>query len=99
MQDLGLWPAGVAIGFIVATLSWLAARELVRIMRDNGIKTSKRITTAAALMGLAVSAFVPRSVPGPEAVAIVSSAAVLVLVVSLLYYTRNKTFEGIVGAA
>src|SRR5712671_2304113 len=99
MQDAGRWPPGVAIFVIVAALSWLASRELVRIMRDNGIKASKRITTTAALVGLAAMTFIPRSTPAPHAAAIVSSAAVLVLVVSLLYYTRNKTFEGIVGAA
>jgi phosphatidate cytidylyltransferase len=92
-------PPGLFIFFIAGALSWLASRELVRIMRDNGIKASKRITTTAALVGLVVSIAVPRDLPAPQAVAIVSSAAVLVLAVSLVYYTRNKTFEGIVGAA
>jgi phosphatidate cytidylyltransferase len=93
-------PPGVALFCIVILLSVLASRELVRIMRDNGIKSTKRITTAAAIIGLLTSAVIPGcSLQTPHAVALACSAAVAVLVVSLVFYSRNKTFEGIVGAA
>jgi phosphatidate cytidylyltransferase len=93
------FPPGVAVFCIVVLLSVLASRELVRIMRDNGIKSTKRITTAAAIVGLLASSVIPATLPAPEAVALACSAAVGVLLVSLIFYSRNKTFEGIVGAA
>lgn len=93
------WPPGVVVFVLVAIASFFASRELTRIMRDNNIKTSKRITTAAALAGLVVSCLVPSEFQGERAVAVVNSAAVLVLLLSLAYYSRDKSFEGIVAAA
>jgi phosphatidate cytidylyltransferase len=92
-------PPGLVVFLLAVALSWLAARELVRIMRDNGIKAAKRITTTAAVAGLLVSSAIPPELPGPLAVAIVNTAAVGVFLVSLFYYSRHRTFEGIVGAA
>ncbi|MEX2219781.1 MAG: phosphatidate cytidylyltransferase [Phycisphaerales bacterium] len=92
-------PPGTLLFLVGIALSWLAARELVRIMRDNGIKAAKRITTTAAVAGLLVSAAIPDAWPAARAAAAVSTAAVAVFVISLLYYTRNRTFEGIVGAS
>jgi phosphatidate cytidylyltransferase len=99
LQDRGIARPGLVLFFVFALSSWLAARELVRIMRDNGIKASKRITTTAAVAGLLVSFAIPADFPAIRAAAVISSAAVAVFCVSLLYYTRQKTFEGIVGAS
>lgn len=95
----GTFPPGVVIFVVVVAASVLASRELTRIMRDNGIKTSKRITTTAALVGLVVSCLVPSEIEGERAVAVVSTAAVAVLLLALAYYSRHKSFEGIVAAA
>src|SRR5205823_3606413 len=62
-------PPGVAVFCIVVLLSVLASRELVRILRDNGIKSTKRITTAASIVGVLASSVIPASLPAPHAVA------------------------------
>lgn len=92
-------PPGLLLLLIAVVLNCLAVRELVRIMRDNGIRASKRVASLAALSGLLVPAFVPGAMPGPSAVALLSTVAVAVLLVSLAYYSRRRTFEGIVAAA
>lgn len=92
-------PPGVAIFVVMVVASILASRELARILKDKGILASKRITTTASLTGVLVSCVVPTDRPGPVAVAIVSSAAVWVLLLALVFYSRRRTFEGVVAAA
>lgn len=99
LQDKPSLPPGTAIFALAIVLSVLASRELARILRDKGILASKRITTAASITGLLISTIVPGAVPGPIAVAIVSSASVGVLISALLYYSRRRSFEGVVAAA
>lgn len=92
-------PPGLLCFIVLAFLSVLACRELVQIMLDNGIKASKRIATLASLTGLVVSVAVPWTESGPRGMAVVSSAATAVLFVSLVFYSRHRTVEGIVAAA
>jgi len=92
-------PPGAVIFVVAIVLSVLASRELARILRDKGILASKRITTAASVTGLLISTIVPGAVPGPIAVAMVSSASVGVLLAALLFYSRKRSFEGVVAAA
>jgi phosphatidate cytidylyltransferase len=99
LQERPAVPPGAIIFLLAIVLSVLASRELARILKSKGILASKRITTAASVTGLLVSTIVPVSVRGPTAVAIVSSASVGVLVTSLLYYSRKRSFEGVVAAA
>ena len=93
------FPPGVLIFLFCALVSFLSARELAAIFKANGILASKRIMTSAAILGLLVSAIVPESLPAPVAVAIISSAAVAVLLSSLVFHSRHKTVEGAVAAA
>ncbi len=92
-------PPGLAIFPIMVAASVLASRELSRIMRDKGILASKRITTTAALSGLLVACIIPPEWPATVGVAAVSSAAVWVLLLSLVFYSRHKTVQGTVAAA
>lgn len=92
-------PPGVVIFLAVVPLSWLAAIELAAILRANGIQASARVSAAAALVGLVVSCLVPSEADAVASVATVSSAAVIVLVGSLLYFSRHQSFEGVVAAA
>lgn len=92
-------PAGLIIFFLAAALCFLAVRELATIMLAKGIPASKRIMTSAALLGLLVSCIVPSSTPGHVGGLLVSSAAVLVLLSSLMYHSRNRGVEGAVAAA
>lgn len=92
------FPPGVVVFVVVLTLSFVAARELVRILRDKGIQASMRLSCAAAMLGLAVSCLVPTEFRGEHSATVVSSAAALVLVISLAFYSRRQTVEGVIAA-
>src|SRR5262245_15235359 len=92
-------PPGLAIFIVMAIASILASRELARILKDKGIQASKRIMTTASITGLLVAGVVPADWPAIQSVAVVSSAAVGMLLLSLLFYSRHRTVEGAVAAA
>lgn len=92
-------PPGVGVFLVSLVASILAARELAAIMKANGIEASKRITTTAAITGLLVSCIVPMRETAITAVAIVCSAAVAMLLLSLVFYSRRRTVEGAVASA
>ena len=95
----GTAPPGVVVFIACLALSTLAARELARILKDNGIGASKRILTFAAVLGLCVSAFVPVATAGTVGAAIVASACTAALLASLAFHSRHRTVEGAVAAA
>lgn len=92
-------PPGIALFPVMILASVMASRELSRILKDKAILASKRIMTTASITGLLVSCVVPAAWPSTLSVAVVSSAAVGVLLLSLLFYSRNRTVEGAVAAA
>ena len=92
-------PPGTAFFPVMILASIMASRELARILKDKGIQASKRIMTTASIAGLLVSCTVPMAWPATLAVAAVSSAAVGVLLLSLLFYSRNRITEGAIAAA
>lgn len=92
-------PPGTAIFVACVLVAVLAARELAAIMRSNGIPASKRVVTASAVAGLAVACLVPSFWPAPVAVAAVSTAAAVVLIGCLAFYSHDKSVEGAVAAA
>jgi phosphatidate cytidylyltransferase len=94
----GNWPPGVLVFALVALLGVLAARELAGILADKGILASKRISTFAAVLGLLVSCCVPTSAGAADAVAVVSLSAMIVLAVSIVFFARHRTVEGVVAA-
>jgi phosphatidate cytidylyltransferase len=89
----------MAIFTLMVVASVLASRELASILKDKGIQASKRVMTTASITGLLVSCIVPSDWSGPVAAALVSSASVGVLLMSLLFYSRHRTVEGAVAAA
>lgn len=105
-------PPGIILFIVMVGLSVMAARELTDILHDKAIDASKRITTLAAFFGLCVSCFLPRNI-GPVLQSeqftqnwdaatgglLVSSAAVLVFVVAIRFYSRHKNTEGVIAAA
>lgn len=92
-------PPGLVIFIVMLPISFMAARELGRIMREKGIHAQTGLTCAAALVGLIASAAVPRSIPGDHGASIVASAAIVVMIGSLLYYSRRQNTQGVVAAA
>lgn len=95
----GTAPPGVVVFIACLAAGTVAAREMARILKDNGIGASKRILTFAAVLGLCVSAFVPVGAPGTVGAAIVASACTVSLLASLAFHSRHRTVEGAVAAA
>lgn len=92
-------PRGLVIGLAMLPLAFMGARELARIMREKGILAQTGMTCIAALTGLIVTAVMPRDIPGDTGAFIVSSAAILVLLSALVYYSRHQNTQGVVAAA
>ena len=93
------WPAGLALFAAAMVILPIAAYELARILANNGVRTSKKILWLASATGLVVFGVTPSDAPAGQAVAVVATAAVLVLIASLLYASRGHTVEGVVAAA
>lgn len=92
-QTLGgraLPAAAVLLPAICIALSF-ASWELARILRENGVQASTGISVAASLIG--VLATTMSGSGGPA----VSAAAVGVMLMSLLYFARHRSFEGTVA--
>ena len=92
-------PPGIGVFFLAVFISIWASRELAAIMKANHIEASKRITTSAAISGLLVSCLVPSHAPAITAVAIVCSAAIGMLLLAVVFYSRKRSVEGVVAAA
>lgn len=91
-------PPGTILFFFGLGLSLLGAWELAGMLRRNGITASSRITCLAAASGFSVW-LVRTPLGGLPSVAIVGSVATGVLLVALVFYSRHKSFEGVVAAA
>jgi len=92
------FPPGIGLFLLALGASPIAAYELARILRANGIGASNILTWIAAVAGLLVSCLVPSSLAAPRAVMIVATAAGAVLVMAILYASRGKTVEGVVAS-
>ncbi len=84
-------------------LSILGARELAAILQGKGITASRRITSFAACVGLTVSCLIPRDLHATDGqafsgVAVVATAAVLVLTGAILFYARGRNTQGVIAA-
>jgi phosphatidate cytidylyltransferase len=92
------WPPGTVVFAVVLLLAVLASREVAALLSDKGILASKRISTFAAVLGLLVSCIIPAGISAVDAVAAVSASAMIVLMSSLLFFSRHRTVEGVVAA-
>jgi phosphatidate cytidylyltransferase len=96
------WSPGAIILPVALGVAILAAREMATILMGKGIAASKRVMTAAALLGLLVSSQAPSAFDSgfkvTDAVLLVSTAAVVVLTLAMIYYSRNRSVEGVVAA-
>ncbi len=95
----GSIPRGGVIFAVLIPITFMAARELARILREKEIAAAPGLTCGAAMVGLGVSYVVQRNIPGDEAAALVGTAAMLVLLASLGYYSRRKNTQGVIAAA
>ncbi len=90
------WPPGVLLFIIAVTVAVLGARELSALLISEGIEASKRMMTTAALVGLVVSCLVPDALPATVVVPVMSTAAMGVLVMAMVFYSRKKSVEGVI---
>jgi phosphatidate cytidylyltransferase len=92
-------PPGLIVFIFLLALNIVASREVATILIDNGIAASKRAITLASIAGLLLSCLVPRSLDGLTGAAVLSTGSIVVFLGSLLFYSRHRSFEGIVAAA
>lgn len=93
------YPPGLVAFVVCLVLSVIASRELAVILKSKGIGASRRVMTSCSILGLCISCLVPLETSGPEAVAMVSTASVCVLVASLAFYARRKSVQGAIAGA
>lgn len=97
--DGDTFPAGVVVFLVMVPISFLAATELVHILKRKNVEASRRLTCAAAFIGLCVSSLVPADVQAVTSVAIVNTCAVGVLALAFAFYSRHRSFQGVIAAA
>jgi phosphatidate cytidylyltransferase len=97
-----VWSPGAVILPVTVAIALLAAREMATILMGKGIAASKRIMSLAAVAGLLVSSQAPNAFDSgfkvTDAVLLVSTAAVIVLSLAMVFYARNRSVEGVVAA-
>lgn len=93
------FPAGVVVFLVIVPLSFIAATELVAILKRKGVAASRWLTCFAALVGLCVSSLIPADVKPTTSIAIANTCAAAVLALALAYYARHRTFEGVIASA
>lgn len=99
VADRDSLPRGLVIFLAACAIGPWATFELASILRANNVRASNGVTWATATVGLVVSCTVPKWAGGVESVALVSTAATVVLLGALAYYSRGHTVEGVVAAA
>lgn len=92
VPSAAIFPAMLAIAI-------MAGIELAGIFQKRGIPASRVVTCAAIALGLAVSSFTRREHEDLPAVAMVCTAAAFVMLMSMIYYSRNHTVEGVIAAS
>lgn len=92
-------PRGILLFLLGLLVTPLAAGELCRIYRAQGIRTSRWLTAFAAALGIVLSYSIPMTTDVIIAIAIVSTGMIFVFVVSLLTFARHRNVEGVIAAA
>ncbi len=94
----GWWPGLVLTAFLLV-VGTFAGRELSRIFKARQITTSRRIVVMAVWAGLLSSSFTAAELNGLSGSAVVCTTAMVVLVLSMTYYSRDRSPEGVVAAS
>lgn len=83
-------PAAVLLPAFAVVLGF-ASWELARILRENGVLSSTRVSVAATLAGILATTVSGHGGPA------VASSAVVVMAIALLFFSRHRTVEGVVA--
>lgn len=89
---------GIAMLPVMAVAVVFASQEIAPIFRALDTRASKRVLTAAALLGLFTSALTPDTIATFSGVAITCTSATAVLIGAMLIYSRTRSAEGVVAA-
>lgn len=92
-------PPGLLVLPIVLTLAALMGSEIAEILRRTDVPAHKPITSAIAVAGVVIVAFVPLGADGLTGAAIMSTAVAVVAVGSLAYYARHRQVQGVIASA
>jgi phosphatidate cytidylyltransferase len=92
-------PQGLVLFVLSMLIAPIAANELSAIFRAQGLMANPRLTACAALLGLTLSYSLPAHMPATQAVAVFSSAMILMFALSLLTFSRGHNVTGVVAAA
>jgi len=93
------WPPGLLIFLVVAMMAVVAACELTRILKSKNVAASKRMNSILAVSGLLLGALIPEEWSGVGAAGLINASVALVLIVSLVVYSRKQQVEGMIAAA
>ncbi len=91
-------PRGVVLFGLALAATAIAAVELTRIIKAQGIATNLVLTWTAAWVGLIASYSIPDGTSTTLTTAIVSTGLIVVLAGSLLVFSRGRNVEGVVAA-
>lgn len=92
-------PPGIVVLLAIAALAWLGALELAALYRQKGINVSRRVVITFTLLGLAMVAFIPRTLDAVTGVALVNTVLAVALVGSLAFNARRREVQGSATAA
>lgn len=90
-------PRGLAFFVAALLIAILAARELAVIIERSGMMTRTWLIALAAVLGLTVSYVIPHDTPAIEAAAIVASACVVLVVISIVTFCQGQRVEGVLA--
>jgi phosphatidate cytidylyltransferase len=93
------FPRGIILFVLGLLVAPLAAMELTSLFRAEGIMSRGWLTSVAAILGLVVSYSIPMGTEAIIAIAIVSTAMIVVFVASLLTFSQHHNVQGVVAAA
>jgi len=82
----------------VLLLSILAASEFTLMVRSRGVALARSMTLFAVALGTTVSSFTADDLHPLSGMAVACTAAGLVLFISMVFYTRDKSAEGVVAS-
>lgn len=86
-------PRGSVLAPAILIMLGFAAWELTRFLRDNGVHASVRLSVSATVLG-----FVATMASGAAGGPVVATAAVLIMIAALIFFTRDRSFDGVVAA-
>lgn len=94
----GLMP-GVVLLPILLVAGVGAGVELVSVFKAENVVVSKFIVCASIVLGIFTSSFTPGELQGVSGIAVACTAASVVLLASLIYYSRHHNVQGVIASS